>query len=95
MGRWGDAMRFASSLIAVALVTACAPMPPPSPALLARCTTLYTLWFRYENHPTYHHTGQRARAEYALYQCQQGDYAPGVAELERLLIRGKIPVPPP
>ena len=86
-------MRRAALVIVLALIPACAPTPPPSPALLARCTTLYGLWFRYETHPTYHHTGQRARAEYALYQCQQGDYAPGIAELERLLKRGRIPVP--
>src|SRR5262249_28201437 len=35
--------------------------------LMARCTKLYGLWFRYEQHPTYHHTGQRAQAELALY----------------------------
>jgi hypothetical protein len=85
----------ACAAIVVAAASACSTAPPPSPELMARCAKLYGLWFRYEQHATYHHTGQRARAELALYDCQKGNYEPGIAELERLLRRGKFPVPPP
>lgn len=81
-------------MVVLAAATGCSSAPPPSPELMARCTRLYALWFRYEQHPTYHHTGQRAHAELALYDCQKGDYGPGIAELERLLKRGKFPLPP-
>ena len=76
----------------LAVVSACSAVPPPSPKLMARCTQLYAMWFRYEQHPTYHHTGQRARAELALYDCQNGNYEPGIQELERLLRRGGFTV---
>ena len=62
--------------------------------LMARCTKLYGLWFRYEQHPTYHHTGQRARAELALYGCEKGQYDAGIDELEKMLQRGRVSVPP-
>jgi len=62
--------------------------------LMARCTKLYGLWFRYEQHPTYHHTGQRTQAELALYGCENGQYDAGIHELERMLQRGRVPVPP-
>jgi hypothetical protein len=73
--------------------TACAPNPPPDPKLMARCLQLYTLWQRYEQLPIFHHSGQRARAEYALYRCQQGDYEPAISDLEKMVVRGKIPLP--
>jgi hypothetical protein len=38
-------------------------------------------------------TGQKARAELALYDCQKGNYDAGIQELERLLHRGRFPVP--
>jgi hypothetical protein len=84
-----------ASLAVLAAASACSSPALPSPELMARCTKLYALWFRYEQHPTYHHTGQRAHAELALYDCQKGDYEAGIAELERLLRRGKFPVPVP
>ena len=46
------------------------------------------MWARYEQHWTFHHTGQRARAELALDACQHGRYDEGIAELKRLLRRG-------
>src|SRR5262245_5145090 len=61
----------------------------PPTKLMARCTKLYGLWFRYEQHPTYHHTGQRAQAELALYGCEKGQYDAGIHELERMLQRGR------
>ena len=76
----------------LAVVSARGAAPPPSPKLMARCAQLYAIWFRYEQHPTYHHTGQRARAEVALYDCQKGNYEPGIRELERLLRRGGFTV---
>jgi len=59
----------------LANVVACSSMPPPSPALLARCELLYGLWSRYEQLPVFHHSGQKARAEWArvaLYQAGLG-----------------------
>jgi hypothetical protein len=87
-------LRSVALVALVALASACSSAPPPSPKLIARCTQLYALWFRYEQHPTYHHTGQRARAELALYDCQNGNYESGIQELERLLRRGRLPIPP-
>ena len=65
-----------------------------SPKLMARCTTLYGLWFRYEQHPIYHHTGQRAQAELALYGCENGEYNDGIQVLERMLRRARFSLPP-
>ena len=70
------------------LVAACAVTPPASPERLAECNGLFVLWARYEQHWTFHHTGQRARAELALDDCQHGRYDEGIAELKRLLRRG-------
>jgi hypothetical protein len=75
----------------------CAVPSPPSPEspLLAYCTKLYVLWFRYAQHPTFHHTGERARAEFAHYRCQKGNYEPGIRELKFLVERNRLDVPPP
>jgi len=81
-------------LAALLAVAGCAPNPPPSPKLMDRCQQFYTLWQRYEQLPTFHHSGQRARAEYALFRCQQGDYQPAIGDLEKMVVRGKIPLPP-
>ena len=75
-------------LLSVLLLAACTSAPPPSPPRLAECTKLYGMWARYEQHYTFHHTGQRARAELALDACQHGRYDEGIAELKRLLRRG-------
>lgn len=75
-------------LLGAPLLVACATTPPPSPRRLAECTKLFGLWARYEQHWTFHHTGQRARAELALDACQHGRYDEGIAELKRLLRRG-------
>jgi hypothetical protein len=66
----------------------CASTPPPSPPRLAECNKLFGMWVRYEQHWTFHHTGQLARAELALDACQYGRYDEGIAELKRLLRRG-------
>ena len=80
-------------LAIVLLITACTVAPPASPERLAECTRLYALWARYEQHWTFHHTGQRARAELALDDCQHGRYDEGIAELKRLLRRGGFTLP--
>jgi len=71
----------------------CTPTPPAPPRLLARCTQLFVLWFRYEQHITFHHTGQQAQAELALNDCQQGRYDAGLQQLEKMLRRGRVPIP--
>ena len=74
-------------------VVACSSTPPPSPVLLARCELLFGLWSRYEHLPVFHHSGQKARAEWAIYNCRKGNYAPGIEDLERMLQRGRFPLP--
>jgi hypothetical protein len=77
-----------------ALLAACSTVPPASPAKMDRCLKLYALWFRYGQHPTFHHTGQRARAEIAVEDCRAGRYEEGMAELEELARRNRLPIPP-
>jgi hypothetical protein len=81
--------------IAVAWLAACTSTPPASPAQMERCTKLYALWYRYAQHTTFHHTGQRARAELAVEDCREGRYQQGMAELEELLRRSRVPIPAP
>lgn len=73
---------------------ACTSTPPASPRLMARCGQFYALWFRYEQHVTFHHSGQRAQAELALDDCQHGRYDAGLRQLEKMLRRGLLPIPP-
>ncbi len=77
-------------LALISLVAGCAPSPPPSPELLARCTRDYNLWFRYHYNQAVIHTGQKMRAEFAMYQCQQGKYHPAIETLEDILRRGRF-----
>lgn len=77
-----------SSLLLAALVVGAWMAPPPSQQRLAECMRFFAMWARYEQHWTFHHTGQRARAELALDACQHGRYDEGIAELKRLLRRG-------
>lgn len=86
--------RLAACAAIVVAASSCSSTPPPSPKLMAYCTKLYGMWFRYEQQPTFYHTGQRARAELALYDCEKGNYDPGIKELERLLRRGRHTIPP-
>jgi hypothetical protein len=84
-----------AACIGTVLLAACTTLPPASPARMDRCTKLYTMWARYGQHPTFHHTGQRARAELALEDCRLGDYEQGMLELEELARRNRLPIPPP
>lgn len=77
----------------VVAVSACTSAPPASPELMARCQKLQMLWVRYEPVLTLIHTGQKARVELAMMDCQNGRYEAGIEELEKILKRGKIPVP--
>lgn len=80
-------------LATMLLITACTAAPPASPERLAECNKLFGQWARYEQHWTFHHTGQRVRAELALDDCQHGRYEEGIAELKRLLRRGGFTLP--
>ena len=82
------AWRLAACVASAVAATACTLKPPPSSALMARCTELYTLWWTYEQDPVFFHTGQRAKAELAVYRCQNGRYEEGIQELEGLLRQG-------
>jgi len=77
------------------LAAACTTPPPVSPAELERCSKLYAMWVRYGQHPTFHHTGRRARAELALEDCRADRCEEGMAELDELLRRNRIPIPAP
>ena len=57
------------------------------------CIDLHGLWLRYETHSTFH-SGQKARAEYAVEcDCRNGRHERGLAELRQLLRRGRVPLP--
>jgi hypothetical protein len=84
-----------SVCIGAALLAACSTTPPASPAQMERCSKLYALWYRYAQHVTFHHTGQRARAELALEDCRAGRYDLGMRELEELLRRSRLTIPVP
>ena len=86
--------RFAALTALIITASACTSTPPASPQLMARCTQLYMLWVRYEPVLTLMHTGQKARVELALLDCQNGRYDAGMRELEKILQRGRIPIPP-
>lgn len=88
------ASRFVTATVLVVAAAACASTPPASPELMARCQKLQMLWVRYEPVLTLIHTGQKARVELAMADCQAGRYEAGIQELEKILRRGKIPVPP-
>ena len=89
------ASRLAATAAFVAAASACTSAPPASPQLMARCVQLQMLWVRYEPVLTLIHTGEKARVELAMADCQAGRYEAGIQELEKILKRGKIPVPPP
>lgn len=86
--------RLAATTALAAAMAACTSAPPASPRLMARCVQLQMLWVRYEPVLTLIHTGQKARVELAMMDCQAGRYEEGIQELEKILKRGKIPVPP-
>lgn len=85
-----------TACIGGALLAACSTTPPPiSPPQMERCSKLYATWYRYGQHVTFHHTGQRARAELAIEDCRAGRYDQGMSELEELLRRNRLPIPAP
>jgi hypothetical protein len=99
MACWGEVtamMRpILAACLAVAVLTACSSALPASPAKMERCSKLYAAWLRYGQHTTFHHTGQRARAELAVEDCRAARYDQGMAELEELLRRNRLPIPRP
>ncbi|MDP1750479.1 MAG: hypothetical protein Q8L22_13550 [Reyranella sp.] len=88
------ASRLAATTALVVAAVACTSAPPASPELMARCQKLQMLWVRYEPVLTLFHTGQNARVELAMMDCRAGRYEEGIRELEKILKRGQIPVPP-
>lgn len=87
------ASRLAAAIGFLVAAAACTSVAPASPELMARCQKLQMLWVRYEPVLTLIHTGQKARVELAMTDCQAGRYEAGIQELEKILKRGKIPVP--
>lgn len=81
------ACRLAASIVSVLAVVSCT-SKPASPALMARCSQLYNVWWTYLQDPVFFGVAQKAQAELALYDCQQGKYDEGIATLEELLRRG-------
>lgn len=84
----------ASGFIFVGAVFRCVAANTGAPELLDRCAQFHRQWTRYETAHCPNQTGQRAQAEWAFYRCQQGDFDRGLWELERLLRRDLIVVPP-
>src|SRR6266404_2032776 len=62
--------------------------------LMARCNELYGLWGKYEAHGIATSSNQDTAAEVALSDCRRKDFTAGIAALEHLLDRDKIPFPP-
>ena len=77
-----------------ASTSGCTTAAPQSPKLMARCTQMYALWVRYCQDFILFQSGQRAQAELALHQCQNGQYESGLQQLERILKRDRIAIPP-
>ena len=85
-------LRAAVAAITLGAIAGCIP-PPADPAMWQRCNRDYLLWVQYDYNQAVIHTGQKMRADYALYQCQMGDYRPGIEVLEDILRRTKVPIP--
>jgi hypothetical protein len=87
--------RLALCLALLGLVAACgsAPLLPP-PELLARCTKMHRLWMKYEVSENPSTNAQHARVDLALHRCQTGRHQEGLAQLEKILRRDLIPIPP-
>jgi hypothetical protein len=83
-----------AAAIAILGGSSCTTAGPQSPKLMARCRQMHALWVRDAQDYAFHQAGQRAQAELALYECQNGQYDSGLRELERLLRRELVPVPP-
>jgi len=83
----------AACIVSAAAATAWAATPSPPAGLVARCAELYRLWWNYDEDPVFFHTGERARAELALYRCQEGRYEEGIPPLEKLLQNSRFRVP--
>jgi hypothetical protein len=85
------AWRLAACVVSATVLTAFT--STPSPKLMARCTQLYQIWWTYDEDPVFLHTGERAKAELAVYRCQNGRYEEGIQELAGLLKHGRFTVP--
>jgi hypothetical protein len=59
----------------------------------AQCAELYDLYYRYIDDINHHHDGERWKAEYAKYQCAEGNTADGLPLLEAILTRNLVPYP--
>lgn len=66
----------------------------PGPQL-TYCMRLHSLFYRYRPPLRASHAGEVARADYAVYECQQGRTAEGIATLTELIERHRVAVPPP
>jgi hypothetical protein len=88
------ACRLAACVMSVSAAVACAPAQQPSSlALMARCSHLYDLWWRYDEDPVFFGLAEKSPAELALYDCQRGRYAEGIPVLEQLLRNGGFHLP--
>jgi hypothetical protein len=90
----GQACRLTACVMSVSTAVANeAEQQPSSPALMARCSQLYDLWWRYDEDPVFFGLAEKSHAELALYDCQQGRYAEGIEVLKQLLRRGGFDIP--
>ena len=90
-------VRMACALAACIMSSAAVSSAPtqqfPSPALMARCSRLYDLWWRYDEDPVFFGLAEKSQAELALYDCQRGKYSEGIPVLEQLLRNGGFHLP--
>lgn len=81
------------ALAGVACAAGCS-TAKPSPQL-AYCTQLHSHFYRYRPPLRASHTGEIARAEYAIYDCRQGRCDESIATLAAMIRRNRVAVPPP
>src|SRR5262249_50091178 len=94
-------LRVAAIAAFAAAMSACQAAPPASPTQMAHCSHVYSLWLRYLQ-SAMDQSGERARAEKTLFECQHGRY--DTEELEAVvqnrgfppvLVAGASPILPP
>lgn len=89
---------FVSLLLLAAFVCLALPAPAvaePASAEAARCQQLINYYDRYSAGRSAHSDGRRNMTRIAAgIDCERGDYARGIAEMEALLLARKLTIPP-
>jgi hypothetical protein len=99
--RPGRARRLIAVTALVTAISGCHSAPPASPTQMAHCSHVYSLWLRYLQ-DAMDQSGERARAEKMLFDCQNAQYETQALEtivkgrgFSDELIAGDAPILPP